>query len=1433
MKIRIVYKNPTCSFSEKIDIGHCVFNGKTTQIGLGEQGADVSGNEANVVIKGTGWSSIADKKIYIAIKATCSDVFSSTDLAIFNTACSSTTFKTTGTNPGGSTTTTIQFYPILKVDSTRTCDKITLNASSCSSTGSYKWELSDDNASWKTIGKITESITLTPAEIVSIGFSDPYSNKYVRVIDPGLSDRTLPALAFNLYAPSPSVSINGSTDVICKGDANGKVTLQISNTVSQVNQFYINGYHEDGGLMVEPTVSTGTYQITGLKAGKWSFQVVNNYVKDTYGACNTNVTYTVLEPTQVSVDFKTQFYNGYAIKCNGGSTGETTAIGSGGVGGYKDFSWSTGAITENISGIKAGTYTVTLKDANDCEAKNEVVLQEPVKLQVALSKATDYNSYPVSCWDKSDGAIKSTVSNGITTEGYTYRWSTGANTSSVSGLGVNAYSLAVTDANGCTASSSLALTAPPKIDFAINQLTTLTCPGDKTAILEAKPVAATIIGAVHYKWASGETTASVADIGAGTYSLIVSDDQGCSTNKSITLDEPVANTVSIVAQSNFNGSVIKCNGDTNGILAALVKDENNNTITAQNYSWTENETTLGESPTLSSVKDLGEGLYKVIITYRNQCKAEASYFLTDPDPVTVAVSQASNYNGQVISCYNMTDGKLHAIASGGTSTLDFTWNTGATGSLLSGVGAGSYTVDVKDVNGCTGSGSMALENPIQVQAQITDVSDYSGYGVSCFGSSDGTIASVSSGGTGIYTYMWSNGKTTAVIANLSAGDYTLVVSDNNGCKQSVAQTITTPTAIAFTIADQKNISCFDGNDGFVKLQASGGVQDYSYSKDNKATWQSENIFSLLKQGSYTIALRDGNGCEKTVASTLMQPAKINISFTDIQPAFCGNPAGTARAVVTGGVNGYTYSWQDSKANVIDVDATLSSARGGIYTLTVHDNNACPMTGSVGITSTDGAKSDYIATATKCFDSSDGSAAITITEGDGPFVIEWPDGQSNLQGMNLKKGLYDVLITDGHSCTVVQTVDIPAPNALALKVKSATIPTCNGVCDGQLTLEASGGVGNYRYEWNNKTGATQTQLCAAIYPVVLKDGNNCTLTQDIELKHPDPIEITVTKSTLATCRDGCDGSLEVAAIGGNGGYEYIWASGGNSNIKTNICPGSYTVAVADAKGCKGESTIILDNTPALPLDLGGGVTLCVGQTYTLNAGPDWSSIAWESNNGFTSQEQHVVIKDAGSYWIKAVSDKGCVAQDTFLLETSYDLLKASFMIPKEAVAGDTVVMIDISWPLPEKIEWNYPLEMTKLQDNGDVLYGEFRNAGTYEVSLATHLGECFDKVSKTIIILEEGEDPEGGRLGYEEYVKEFILHPNPNNGSFHVGIELSEETPITVSVWHAPTGLLIRQIQKSGDRLYQIYFDLRPLSSGTYILRLDYDKGKKYIRFVVN
>lgn len=1436
MEIRVRYSHSGCP-SEKIDIINAMFNG--TNWGLNSDATGPIGNEHVTYARGTNWAGIANKNISIAVKGTCSDVFiTPINLSIFDPLyCGGTVFSGSGTVSPGNAQVTLKFFPIFQPVKfeTGSCHEAEFTTSSCSYSGSYVWELSTNGSTYNTIARTSQSVTFNAITLISLGYANPYVQFYVRVKDATLPDRNITnkVFPFRIYAPPPTVSISSFTDVVCNGETSGSVTLQISNPTPVVDQFYINYTNRDTNVTgLVPTTGTGNTTVYDLGVGRWAFQVVNNRDKDNLGVCSTTVERLIQQPDKVAVSFNVPLHNGVAITCNGGNDGEATAVGSGGRGGYKDFVWNTTATTPTITGRTAGTYAVSLKDMSGCPASGNIELKQPAPVQLSLSPSTGYNGYPVSCWNKSDGGAASTVSGGITGQPYTYLWSTGVTTSTISGRPTGTYSVTVTDANSCTDTETITLGAPQPINFTIDQTGTLSCPGDETISLQAISVVNTI-GTVSYSWSSGETAASVTGKGAGTYTLTVSDQQGCSTPKSVAVDNPRAHAVELVPVSNYNGSRIRCSGGDDGELRAIVKDADGVEVSAQNYLWTKDGAKIGEGATLTSFDGLSEAAYTVVITYGAACETEDTYTLSDPDPVNVSAQATTDYNGQPIKCFNGTDANLRATAGGGTpGPYTYHWNTGATTALITGVGAGTYVVTVRDVNLCEGEATVPIANPTPVEAAILSVSNYSGYGVSCNGFSDGTITADASGGSGGYTYSWSDGKTTPAVTGLAAGTYTLTVADNNGCNDIATQAILSPTAIAFSVAREKNISCFNGSDGEIELSASGGVEDYRFSNNNGTSWQPETIFNTLSHGTYTITLEDKNGCTKTATTTLKQPDLIDITFADIQEAFCNDPAGTARAVVIGGVGSYTYRWEDDDANVVDTDNVLSSVKGGIYTVVVQDANACEMIGYVPISSTDGAQSTYVATATKCFDSADGSAAITITAGDGPFTTRWPDGQTTLDGINLKKGLYNVLITDRNNCAVVQTVDVPAPDAIALAVQTSVVPTCHGECDGQMTLQATGGVGGYVYGWNGKTDAAQTLLCAAVYPVTITDANHCILHQDVTLAQPEPLTITLAQSTLATCKDGCDGALEALAAGGNGGYQYTWAAGGNTSLKTGLCPGSYRVSVQDAKGCQGEASLVLNNTPALPLDLGGGITLCVGQAHTLDAGAQWTSIKWGGSTGVESTQPRITINEVGSYWVDVISDKGCVAQDTFLLETSYDLLKASFMIPKEAIAGDTVVMIDISWPLPESVEWDYPLTMREVLNLGDVLFGQFDDAGAYEVGITAHLGECVDHISKTIIILEDEQENEGGKLGYEKFVKEFMVYPNPTDGVFDVNIELMEESHVILSLWNSPTGILVSHVQQGGDKQYRIHFDLPSLTAGTYLLRLDHAKGKEYVRFIV-
>jgi len=144
----------------------------------------------------------------------------------------------------------------------------------------------------------------------------------------------------------------------------------------------------------------------------------------------------------------------------------------------------------------------------------------------------------------------------------------------------------------------------------------------------------------------------------------------------------------------------------------------------------------------------------------------------------------------------------------------------------------------------------------------------------------------------------------------------------------------------------------------------------------------------------------------------------------------------------------------------------------------------------------------------------------------------------------------------------------------------------------------------------------------------------------------------------------------------------------------------------------------------------------------------------------------------------------------------------------------------------------PSELEKILDDRAIVYGQFEKEGTYTVSMKANLADCRDQMTKTITILKGEDEQEGGRLGYEPFVKSFTLHPNPSDGKFDVSIELLEESDIVLSVWSTVVSRMVGRFSDSGSRVYFKSIDIRPLPSGSYLLRLDHRKGESFIRFIV-
>ncbi len=1336
----------------------------------------------------------------------------------------------------------------------------------------------------------------------------------------GATQQTAAALGPNTY----SVTFTDSNG--CVGNGNVQVTEPSAialNTVGvsePVSGFQVScAGKNDGEINVNASggVPTYTYQWTngpntpvyaGLAGGTYMVQVTdaNN--------CTAQRGYTLV--AKPKTDFQLDVVENI---CAGGDDG-SVAVNLGSfthLAGTARFLWSQNSeVTSSIERLLSGTYQVTVTDDRGplCSVQKSATLVDPPAYSATITAPTPFNGQAISCHGASDGQLIASLrdGNGVPATGQNYAWlrnglllTSGTSLSTINALTAGNYKVVITYNSVCQTEKTFTLNDPtPVVPVATitsdyNGLA-LRCTGNRDGALSVSASGGT--APYTFSWNDPLSTigATLSNVGAGAYLATARDANGCAAVTSKTLVDPTPVTPAIQVISNFNGFAIRCAGDSNAQLRA---GASGGTGTLLGYAFTWNTGQTGADLTGQPA-----GSYSVIATDQNGCTGTASRVITQPTQVQAAIEAASNFNGQAISCAGASNGSLLASGSGGAGGFTFVWGGGATSALASGLSQGSYTVTATDLNGCPATATRTITAPEPVVASFIETSDYRGFGISCAGRTDGYLKAGSTGGTGLRSYEWvGTTESSDFLTNVPAGTYTVRVRDANGCVDTKTKTLTQPEALMLSLVSASGITCHGGADGKIELSANGGVPAYEFSRDG-LTWQTSNLFTSLRAQTYTLYLRDANACTTTQSNTLTQPPPILISFTDIEPAYCADPRGKARAIVSGGVGGFTYEWRTSTNLIFDQDLLIENLSPGIYTLNVTDANLCPASAPVGITSADGPVIEVgEKVEPKCSYSADGRILITAT-GNGPFEYRWSNGQQTAILQNVEQGTYISSVRDVNGCLTTKTIELNAPEPLAIKLVEATNPACFGDANGTITVEASGGKSGYAYQWASTSGAQATslpkgthlvtvtdsnncvaqssfslsepdvlrislierilplcfggcngslavdatggngdyqflwnnetktkkasQLCSGNFSVSVVDKKGCQTTQSYSLGQPAPLQIRVLENRAPDCFDGCNGRLQVDAIGGTGNTQWLWNSGATNPERTGLCAGTYGVTVTDVNGCQTSSSYTIANPEKLMIDLGEGVTLCVGQTYVLDAGAQWASYAWTSNTGLTSNQQRVVIQNAGRYQVVVKNALGCEASDEFLLETSRDLLKASFLLPAEAAVQDTVAFIDVSWPLPERAQWTFPAEMRKVIDLGDVVFGRFEKSGTYSISLLATLGECRDVLAKNIRIVPASGKVAGGRLGYQETVKAFELYPNPSAGNFQVLIELSQKEPVTLSVWNPVVGRTVAIHRADGDWVHHLSFELDHLGPGTYVLRLDYPQGSQYRRFVI-
>jgi len=795
------------------------------------------------------------------------------------------------------------------------------------------------------------------------GYDGLESGLYTLVVEDtrGCTD----SLNFDINEPdSLSVELQADALIGCEGSSEGI----ISSLVQGGNGGFEYEWSEStvGDSPTAENLAAGTYQLT---------------VTDSEG-CTAADTLSLNEPDPISINFQ---FTG--LDCASDTDGSIEALVSGGVQPF-EYTWDNGGSSPQINGLSAGTYCLTVEDANGClqEACQELLAPPALLLD-------SFAIQPVGCNGEATGSLTAFVSGGQ--GAYTYQWDDPLSQigASASMLAAGAYSLTVVDENNCELVEQATVPEPEplSVSFAI---TDVSCQGGSNGQIAAQADGGT--APYTYAWENGQADATADGLSAGTTGLTITDQNGCTLESNAVVEEPDEGISLTVVQTErgcagASGNVAEAeasggaggfsyewsNGQSTAIvtsldsvsytvtatdsrgctaIASLIPEDlepitfliianppscngledgrlginqisggNGQTIDDFSISWD----TGDQGPTAENLA--GGQTYSVTVSDGEGCTRVRNRSLPDPQPVEVALSSDS------VSCFGSSDGSASLLSVNGENPpFALEWNTGATGEVLTELSPGFYSLTATDANNCTGADTIEVGAPEELTAEL-QVTDND-----CFGQNGGSIVALPEGGTPAYSYNWSNGSTAALAPNLGAGGYALTLTDTNGCEAILEATVEEPEPIILSLEGQ-NPTCNGFRDGQIEASVSGGTPPYRYSLDNDL-YVASNVQIALPADNYRVYVRDKQGCVVSEAIALEDPPLFTVDAgKDVYEIAMGDSL-QLEASTTNGIGEVEYFWQEPFAGTLSCtrcqNPLAQPEASLLYQLLARDSRGC-------------------------------------------------------------------------------------------------------------------------------------------------------------------------------------------------------------------------------------------------------------------------------------------------------------------------------------------------------------------------------------------------------------------------------------------------------------------------------------------------------------
>jgi gliding motility-associated-like protein len=802
--------------------------------------------------------------------------------------------------------------------------------------------------------------------------------------------------------------------------------------------------------------------------------------------------------------------------------------------GYNSYLWSNGATAQIIATTTGGSFTVTVTDASGCTGEASTMITESTSLSPVIAGALDF------CEGEN-----TTLNAGV---GFSsYSWSNGSSNQSLQVAAPGNYSVTVSDASGCTGETTAAVVENNSPTFAISGNVPV-CEGE-SLVLNAGA------GFEEYLWSNQSLNPTLTVNTSGTYSVIVTDINGC------TAEQSVQAVINANPEPSILGATTFCTG--NEITISL--DD-----TYATYQWSNGMNT-------QSIQVNTGGNYSVVVSLSSGCTAEAQISISENDNLQPTIDGDLSFCG---------GGSTMLTASPG---FTYEWSNNMNTQSITVSNTGQYSVIITDATGCTGTTTVDVEEYANPEPGISGSTTF------CTGS----FATLDAG-SGYSSYLWSNGASTQTVEVNTQNNYSVMVTDANGCTGETQIQVIESTSLSPAISG--NLLLCDGE--ITTLNVGAGFDTYNWS-----TGATTPSITTDVAGDYSVTVSDGSGCtgEGTVALTVNSNPSVTISGAAM---FCGDE----NTLLDAGTGYADYLWTNGTT-----DQNILATTSGSYGITVTDNNGCTAEYSLTVTQNQEPVISIIGPASFC---SGNSVNLSVT---GSYVAyQWSTGASSA-AINLStSSAVSVTVTDANGCTGEANTTV-TENTQLTPVVSGPL----SFCEGESTM-LDAGAGWQTYQWS--TGAntqTVTITAAGNYEVIITDSDGCSGSETITVSttaNPEPI--------IAGSTTFCIGSSTTLDAGNYASWQ--WSNGDtNQSIVTNQ-PGDYSVIVTDANGCtEVASTTISESTSLSPV-ISGVPAFCQGESTLLDAGLGFATYAWSDG----SSNQQLLVNATGDYSITVTDASGC-------------------------------------------------------------------------------------------------------------------------------------------------------------------------------------------------